>query len=110
MKWETGRQNSGYERLTLFHFFIPLQGVDCHFIRFPTGSHIPKHVDEVTFGRHFRLNIILKKAKKGGEFICEDTLINWSRIKLFRPDIAEHSVTEITDGNRLVFSLGWILK
>lgn len=110
MKWEEGRQASGYQRLTFFHFIFPLQGVDCHLIKFPTGSNIPPHVDPVGHGRHYRLNIILKKAKAGGEFVCEDTIINWWRIKLFRPDIAEHSVTEITAGNRLVFSLGWLLK
>jgi len=109
MEWEKGRQASGYEKLTFFSVNFPIPW-DCHLIRFPTESYIPAHVDGVVEGRHFRLNIILKKPQEGGEFICEDTIINWSRIKLFRPDIAEHSVSRITDGNRLVLSLGCILK
>ncbi len=66
MKWETGRQNSGYDRLTLFRVFFPIP-MDCHLIKFPTESYIRPHVDEGgEAGRHFRLNIILKKPQDCG--------------------------------------------
>ena len=41
-------------------------------------------------------------------FIC--TLVDATkRIKLFRPDACEHSVTPVVGGSRYVFSLGWVL-
>jgi hypothetical protein len=34
--------------------------------------------------------------------------LNWNRVKWFRPDIHEHSVTPITKGTRYVLSFGWL--
>jgi hypothetical protein len=31
-----------------------------------------------------------------------------SRIKLFRPDQSEHSVTKVRGGSRYVLSIGWV--
>ena len=60
-------------------------------------------------GRHYRLNLILKSPRSGGEFVCASPLWANARIKLFRPDACEHSVTRVEGGNRYVFSLGWVL-
>ncbi len=83
---------------------------DSYLIRYPEGSEIPPHTDQVTTGRHYRLNIILKSPREGGEFICAKPIFATRRIKLFRPDACEHSVTRVVGGNRYVFSLGWVRK
>ena len=56
------------------------------------------------------MNIVLKHAKGGGVFACQKAIINWPRIKLFRPDLSEHSVSAVEMGTRLVLSIGWIRK
>ena len=43
----------------------------------------------------------------GGQFVTEKSIIDWPRLKLFRPDIYTHEVTTV-EGNktRYVLSLG----
>lgn len=82
---------------------------DMYLIRYPEGSEIPPHTDPVQSGRHYRLNVILKSPKSGGEFRCEKPIYSSSRVKLFRPDVCEHCVTRVVGGNRYVLSIGWVL-
>jgi len=65
LRWEKGRQNTGYDKLLLAvnPFLIPF---DCYLLRFPDGTAIPPHRDAVTAGRHYRLNIIVKRSPAGG--------------------------------------------
>jgi hypothetical protein len=67
--WEKGRQNTGYDKLlwAINPFIIPF---DCYLLRVPEGTQIPPHRDPVTAGRHYRLNIIVKRSPSGGEFVC----------------------------------------
>jgi hypothetical protein len=109
LRWERGRQQSGYDKMLLILSPFPVP-FDWYLLRFPTGSEIPPHVDPVDGRRHFRLNIILRPAQKGGEFICTDPIWNRKRIKLFRPDMSEHSVTRVEAGSRLVLSIGWVRR
>ena len=80
---------------------------DCYILKYPTGSEIKEHVDPLTNQNHYRLNIVIKKPRKGGVFYAEKTIINTPRIKLFRPDIYKHSLTPIEEGTRYVLSIGW---
>ena len=106
-RWEKGRQNTGYEKLLLLGSrWLVL--FDVYLLKFGEGVSIPSHVDKVEKGRHFRINIILKKAKSGGDFICETPIYESERIKFFRPDIVNHAVSKIEDGTRYVLSIGWI--
>ena len=82
---------------------------DSYLIRYPDGSAIPPHTDPVQDGRHYRLNIILKSPRSGGEFTCANPLFATKRIKFFRPDVSEHSVTQVNGGSRYVLSIGWVL-
>ena len=109
LKWEKGRQNTGYDKLLLMAnpFVIPF---DCYLLRFPEGSEIPPHRDPVKSGRHYRLNIILKRSPGGGEFVCGDPIFQTRRIKFFRSDLSTHSVTRVVGGPRYVLSVGWILR
>ena len=108
LRWRPGRQGTGYEKMVLLvnPWLVPF---DSYLIRYQEGRSIPPHTDPVTDRRHFRLNIILSPARKGGEFYCDDPIIETRRIKLFRPDKTQHSVTKNEEGTRLVFSFGWVL-
>lgn len=108
MKWQKGRLNSGYEKLLLFQ--SKRLRMDAWILRYHEGSLLPFHTDPVTGVRHFRLNIVLKKAKKGGRLITVgEPLFHTknNRIVFFRPDLSHHAVTKIYEGTRYVLSIGW---
>lgn len=108
-RWERGRQKTGYDKMLLCGAYWPIK-FDMYLLRFPEGSEIPAHTDTVETGKHFRLNIIIKNAKEGGNFICDSPIFETKRIKLFRPDISEHEVSKIIAGSRYLLSIGWIRK
>ena len=101
MKWQKGRQGSGYFKLQL----IALSFFDCYFIKIPKGVSVPRHVDIIPGKRHYRLNIDIIKPKIGGVFIGK-TIFKLPRITLIRPDIDAHSVTEVFEGHSLILSIG----
>jgi hypothetical protein len=107
-RWQKGRQDGGYDKMLLFTARWPLR-FDSYLIRYPEGSEIPPHTDPIKAGRHYRLNIVLKSPRSGGEFACAAPIFATRRIKLFRPDLCEHSVTRVVGGSRYVLSLGWVL-
>lgn len=106
-RWQSGRQGSGYDKMLLLTGKWPLP-FDSYLIRYPEGSSIPPHTDTVQQGRHYRLNVILKSPKSGGEFVCAKPIYSSARVKLFRPDECEHSVTRVEGGCRYVLSIGWV--
>lgn len=107
ISWKRGRQNdTGYRVLTLIRSKFPIP-FDIHIIHYPRGASLGLHRDPNSTGRHYRLNLELWRGK-GGDFICDETIVNWKRLHIFRPDINAHGVTEVTEGTRVVFSLGWI--
>lgn len=109
-KWQLGRQLSGYDKMLLWLIPLPFVWIDGYLLRFPQGSKIGKHTDKVDKYKHFRLNIVLKPAKQGGEFVCPQSYINTKRIKFFRSDIMEHEVLEVVSGKRYVLSIGIAVK
>jgi len=107
-RWKKGRQNSGYDKMLLAgskRFLLPF---DLYLLRFTKGAEVPLHKDPIKKGQHHRLNVVLKKATKGGEFVCTEVIWQSERIKYFRSDIAEHAVTRVEKGTRYVLSLGWV--
>lgn len=100
LKWELGRQGTGYKKLKLF------QGKywDCYLIKYPIGGYIPTHTDPVSGFNHYRLNIVIC----GSDSYVGETLYSSKRIKFFRPDIMPHSVNEV-HSVRIVLSIGWII-
>jgi hypothetical protein len=107
-RWQRGRQGTGYDKMLLLTARWPL-GFDSYLLRYPAGAEIPPHTDPVQARRHYRLNIVLKASPAGGEFICATPIFATRRIKLFRPDACEHSVTRVLGGSRYVLSIGWVL-
>lgn len=83
---------------------------DVYVLRFRPGGEIAPHVDPVSIGRHFRCNVVIRRAKEGGEFVCAAPIFATRRIKLFRPDACEHSVTRVVRGTRYVLSIGWVRR
>ena len=109
VKWIEGRQKSGYFKRTIFS--IKSFRIDCHILKFPTGSYIDTHLDTVDGGwNHYRLNIVLRRAKSGGRFWSETVKHDSQRIIIFRPDKEPHGVTTIHKGTRYVLSFGWLTK
>jgi hypothetical protein len=106
LRWQRGRQASGYDKLLIAK--SKWLRFDCYLLHFPEGSSIPPHTDPVRVGRHYRLSIVLKSPSAGGEFICATPIFETGRIKFFRPDACEHSVTRVEGGSRYVLSVGWV--
>lgn len=106
LPWTQGRQGTGYNKIKLFES----QKLKCdgYLLYYPEGSEIPLHTDPVTLGRHYRLNIMLKKARKGGDFICANPLFKCWRLFFFRPDASPHAVSRIDSGYRVMLSIGWV--
>ena len=76
-----------------------------YLVRYSAGHQVVPHVDMVSEGRLYKLNLVLVKPESGGEFRCERNLLNWSgRIIAFRPDLYRHSVSRIERGNRWLLS------
>lgn len=110
MKWQEGRQGTGYFKLKLFSWEPYF---DAWLLKYPPGAHIPRHRDEVDGRRHWRCNIILKRAVVGGGHWVGDVFHHpacGKRITVFRPDVEEHGVLHVGRGTRYVLSLGFTLK
>jgi len=106
-RWRHGRQESGYHKMLLAGATWPIK-FDLYILKFPEGCELPPHQDSVLQGKHYRLNIVLKQAKEGGEFICKSPIYSSNRVIIFRPDICEHSVSKVESGDRYLLSLGWV--
>ena len=108
-RWQSGRQNPHYKKMFIFGnpFIVPF---DIYLLKFEPGSEIQPHTDQVDSGRHFRLNLIVRHPKEGGDFHCDETIYESRSLKIFRPDISEHSVSQILAGTRYVVSIGWVLR
>lgn len=106
MKWEEGRQQTGYMKKCLIN--SKRFKFDVYLLKYPEGSYIPKHIDSaiIPFHEHHRINLILKKPKDGGKFYINGVEQRGRYFK-FRPDVVEHHVTKITKGTRYVLSIGW---
>lgn len=110
LKWEKGRQNTGYYKMLLFRFkILKLLGFDLYILKSFPGVEVPEHSDVVEGFRHYRVNLILKKSKIGGEFFANEKILDWPRLKIF-PSDRPHSVSKIEKGKRIVLSLGIAFK
>ena len=105
LHWLPGRQQTGYEKLLLATW---PERFDLYLLRYRKGASIPPHTDPVDGKRHYRVNVVLREAKRGGYFTCGAPIFWSRRVKVFRSDVAEHSVTTVEEGERVVLSLGWV--
>src|SRR2546421_6064365 len=91
-RWQRGRQKTGYDKMLLVTAGWPIP-FDTYLLRYPEGSEIPPHIDRVERGRHYRLNIVVKRSQAGGQFVFAAPLFASRRVNLFRSDACEHSGT-----------------
>jgi hypothetical protein len=77
-----------------------------YLVRYAAGHRVIPHVDGVQSGRLYKLNCVLVKPRRGGEFRCARTIFNlFNRLVLFRPDLHEHEVSRIEAGHRSLLSV-----
>lgn len=108
MRWAKGRQDTGYFKLKLWEFMLPIPH-DLYLIKYPKNSFIPPHKDPAPSGyEHWRINLELVSAN-GGVFTCENS---WSfgPLHIFQSSKYEHSVSRIESGTRWVVSFGFIRR
>jgi hypothetical protein len=106
-KWISGRQGGGYDKLPIF--VSKWLKCDFYLLRFPVGSEVKPHKDVVFSGKHYRLNLTVRKASDGGEFVCEPSnrLTN-KRFQFFRPDLHTHSLTKVEGNDMYMLSFGFV--
>jgi hypothetical protein len=100
MRWEPGRQGTGYSKLRLYS----LWRTDCYILHYPVGSHVPLHSDPVPGRRHWRANLILRG--EDAFWTEKPPLIDWAWLKVFRSD-EPHSVGQVAR-DRWVLSFGLV--
>lgn len=109
LRWQPCRGVNGCSKMLLLGAAFPIP-FDCYLFRYLDGAAVSPHRDPLESGRHYRLNVVLRRSPSGGEFVCSETIFSSPRVKLFRPDVSLHSVSEVRGGSRYVLSLGWILR
>ena len=103
MKWEPGRQGTGYRKLRL----VNGQHWDLHVIDYPAGVGIPRHFDLVPNRRHLRVNVALRTG--GARLLADAVLFRIrERLVVFWSD-RKHEVTPARS-RRTVVSLGLALE
>lgn len=111
LNWTTGRQNGSYFKKLVYQFKCFGYGFDCYLLKYVPGSFIQRHVDPVDDYSHYRLNIVLWAAERGGCFTTDSSIFRiGNRVILFRPDVNKHAVSEVLNGNRYVLSIGYAKK
>ena len=98
MKWEKGRQNSGYFKKKLMEWKF----IDLYLLKFPAGASVPTHKDPVKNKTHIRFNVLLKGDNT---FKCEKYIFKFWRFVLFRSDKYKHSLGKV-DRDTYLLSLG----
>lgn len=125
LAFEPGRQQTGYQKLavkddgrlsslidrSLTLLAIPRTSAfwDAWLLFYPRGAQIPGHKDapEAPGVGHHRLNAIVTPATRGILVVDgEEVPLGPGDGLLFRPDLQVHAVTEIIEGERLVWSVG----
>lgn len=107
MKWEQGRQGTGYKKLKLFELGNKLLGgVDAYLLKYEVNDSVPVHTDVVDGKAHYRLNFELVEADMGGELFIENPIFRFGRLSIFRSDLSRHAVHPVVQGKRVVLSIG----
>ncbi len=108
-EWQSGRQGSGYDKLSLF----VSQRFKCDFylLRFPTGTGVPSHTDPVQKGyNHYRINFVYRGYNRIGDrmYVLGKSWRFW-RFVFFRPDLVKHGLLPVKKEMRML-SFGWLRK
>lgn len=87
-------------------------GHDAYFIKYPTGSLSPSHLDPVPGFEHRRVNMILRMPPKGGVLTVDG--VEYDLLErdayTFSPDREWHGVSAVDEGERIVFTVGTVVN
>ena len=116
LRWDTGRQLSGYSKLLLAT--SKFLRFDCYLIKVPVGCAVPEHTDPSIEGyEHHRFNIEIKRPAIGsGTFHIQGPAKQFwgGRGVRFRPDLYAHSLTAVdfiwSDQSMYILSFGWLKR
>ena len=75
LQWQEGRSGGGYQKMTLLDCHWPIRW-DMHLIKTPEGGCVLPHRDPLENMDHWRLNVVIKKPKRGGEFVSEESIVD----------------------------------
>ena len=105
VKSNIGRNGRGYHKIKLFESKFLKR--DAYLIQYPIGSEARPHKDPSPIEGlgHFRTNVVLIPATKGGKFVIAGKA-RYERVQRFRADQYKHRVTEVKEGTRYVLSFG----
>jgi hypothetical protein len=106
--WTSGnRPENGYKLARLFDLdFLDRWHFQILMAHYPEGAKQELHRDRFKNMDIYRAVLVLKKSGTGGDLVG-DRIIKLGRLYLMRPDLNQHEVTEVKDGERysLLFSL-----
>lgn len=108
-KWQKGRQDSGYSKIT---FFISAYfKCDFYLLRIPAGTGVPPHKDPSPDGyEHHRINFTINRLTYPPEVMYINGIVKrWWRFDYFRPDLYEHWLHPV-EHTVYMFSFGWLKK
>ena len=90
----------------MFFLYSKFLKMDICLINVKEGIAIPPHRDACPVdGKMYRFNFEIKRPKKGGRLIGNTLWSLGKRMYMFRPDIELHEVTEVEEGELLIFSI-----
>jgi hypothetical protein len=104
MKWERGRQGTGYWKALLAsgHLLDARVYWDLYLIDYPPRTSVPMHTDPVPGRAHVRFNLRLW----GADAYQGTHLFRLGPLVVFRPDVMPHAVRDVGPRRRIVLSLG----
>lgn len=99
------------ERMLADHVGHEVRGRECLYFYYPVGTQMHEHTDPDQ-GAHWRVNVVVRRAEIGGDLYLDDELVPMSvgDAYVFRADLVRHRVTPIEAGERLAFSLAFLLR
>lgn len=118
--WQPGSLGSGYQNLDLMGDVATLRLVrralnelgdplvfDAKLVRFPVGSTLPAHTDELVLGRCQVQLQALVVGSGGGQWYLggEEVPLGDGDAVLFRPDLLRHQLTAVEGNTRVVLSV-----
>ncbi len=122
LTFEIGRQETGYKKAAVPQTDERIQDllqrskkslvtdgdIDAWVLEYPVKSFIPSHKDDAPFGtEHWRLNAVIVPDTYSSLFIEKHMVhMNEGDAVIFRPDLHEHKVSEVTFQTRYIWSVG----
>lgn len=92
------------------HLGLEVEGREGYFLYYPEGTQMHAHLDPDR-GDHWRVCVVVRQRCVGGELRLdgEKVPLEEGDAYVFRADLVSHLVTPVTEGERLVWTLAFLL-